>query len=137
MGSPLAYAPILLADGIDEFETKKHMRELPTCPPDRSHSVKPGRFTIKLSIETARIHDVLVLQPHAFFAVTRWTNFYFTRDIVGGKLEPVFGTGIKDVELSGSSVLRAHSSYWALDHGIGAGCVDAVRSILTEAVGPR
>ena len=109
----------------------------PTCPPDRSHSVKPGRFTINLSIETARIHDVLVLQHHAFFAVTRWTNFYFTHDIVGGKLEPVFGTGIKDVELSGSSLLRAHSSYWALDHGIGAGCVDAVRSVLTEAVGPR
>jgi hypothetical protein len=137
MGSPLAYAPILLADGIDEFEAKKRLRELPTCPPDRSHSVKPGRFTINLSIETARIHDVLVLQHHAFFAVTRWTNFYFTHDIVGGKLEPVFGTGIKDVELSGSRLLRAHSAYWALDHGIGAGCVDAVRSILTEAVGPR
>jgi hypothetical protein len=135
MGSPLAYAPILLADGIDEFEAKKHMRELPTCPPDRSHSVKPGRFTINVSFETAHIHDALILQHHAFFAVTRWTNIFFTRDIVGGRLAPVFGTGIKDVELPGSSFLRAHSSYWALDM-VGAVCVDAVRSILTEAVGP-
>ena len=135
MGSPLAYAPILLAEGIDEFEAKKHMRELPTCPPDRSHSVKPGRFTINVSFETARIYDALILQHHAFFAVTRWTNIFFTRDIIGGRLDRVFGTGINDVELSGSSFLRAHSSYWSLHEIGGARCVDAVRSILTEAVG--
>ena len=88
------------------------MRELPTCPPDRSHSVKPGRFTINVSFETARILGALILRHHAFFAVTRWTNTFFTRDIVGGRLEPVFGTGIKDVELSGRSFLRRIPPIW-------------------------
>jgi pimeloyl-ACP methyl ester carboxylesterase len=33
LGSPLTYAPLLLADGLDDFESKRRLRELPICPP--------------------------------------------------------------------------------------------------------
>lgn len=135
MGSPLAYAPILLAEDLSDFRKKTGMRELPICPPDRSHASNPGRFTVDVSMETERFHKSIVLQHHAFFAVTRWTNFYFKRDPVGGALLPIFGSGIDDRRLGGPDLLRAHVSYWSLDEKGGPPCVDAVRAILTEPVG--
>jgi hypothetical protein len=133
LGSPLAYAPILLARGIDDLKEKIRMRELPTCPPDRSHHSRLGRFTIKASEETDRIHDQLILQHHAFFAVTRWTNFYFERDPVGGSLGPNFGNGIKDVALRGTTLL-AHVSYWHRGRRGSARCIAGVRRILQKRV---
>jgi hypothetical protein len=135
MGSPLAYAPILLAENLGDIREKTAMRELPTCPPDRSHASNPGRFTVDVSMETERIHKSIVLQHHAFFAVTRWTNFYFERDPVGGALSPIFGSGIDDRCLDGPDLLRAHVSYWSLDEKGARPCVDAVRVILIEPVG--
>ena len=135
MGSPLAYAPILLAENLGDFREKTAMRELPTCPPDRSHASNPGRFTVDVSMETERFHKSIVLQHHAFFAVTRWTNFYFERDPVGGALSPIFGSGIDDRCLDGPDLLRAHVSYWSLDEKGARPCVDAVRAILSEPVG--
>ena len=51
LGSPLTYAPLLLADGVDGLRRKQELRELPTCPPDRSRNLNPGRFTVALSAE--------------------------------------------------------------------------------------
>ena len=42
LGSPLAYARLLLADGPSDLKDKVRLRELPTCPPDRSTTDNPG-----------------------------------------------------------------------------------------------
>lgn len=73
-----------------------------------------GHFTVKLSAEIERIHDYDILPQGAHFAVTRWTNFYFGNDWIGGPLGNVFGTGIEDHELTGPALrpVGAHIGYW-------------------------
>ncbi|MGH8595360.1 MAG: hypothetical protein ACREXT_01730, partial [Gammaproteobacteria bacterium] len=136
MGSPMTYGPILLADGLEDLNEKIRLRELPTCPPDRSHNLNQGRFTVMLSAEADRIVDYSILQHHAYFALTRWTNFYFHNDPVGGPLSAIFGNGIKDVHLKGPAYrpLAAHVSYWKRACKGGGRCLARVRKILTEPV---
>jgi hypothetical protein len=60
--------------------------------------------------------------PHhaAVFAPVRWTNIFapchyvLKGDIVGGPVAPIFGPGVKDVELTGEvgSMWLAHTHYW-------------------------
>ncbi len=53
-----------------------------------------------------------MLYEGAPFAVVRWTNLYFPAqlgffgDWFGGRLAPVFGTGIKDVPVKGNTLGR-------------------------------
>jgi len=119
LGSPLAYAPVLVADGVDDLDGKKQLRELPTCPPDRSRNLNPGHFIVKLSAELDPIpgHDHDILHHGAHFALTRWTNMYFDNDLIGGPLAPVFGTGIDDIKLDRPVLgpLHAHTGYWKKD----------------------
>jgi pimeloyl-ACP methyl ester carboxylesterase len=116
LGSPLAYAPVLMADGVDDLKRKKQLRELPICPPDRSRNLSPGHFIVKLSAEIDPIpgHDIDILHHGAHFALTRWTNLYFDNDLIGGPLVPVFGAGIEDIKLDGPvrGPLHAHTGYW-------------------------
>lgn len=114
LGSPLTYAPLLLADGVEELQRKQELRELPTCPPDRSRHLNPGRFTVKLSAEADRIHDYDILHHGAHLAMTRWTNFYFHNDPIAGELSATFGQGIEDVALQGpvGRPIHAHVGYW-------------------------
>lgn len=115
LGSPLTYAPLLIG-GIEGMEKKVELRELPTCPPDRSRHLNPGRFSVELGAEADRFKKYWILHHAALFAVTRWTNVFFTNDIVGGPLGPVFGNGVKDVEARPDSSVwwtgTAHVSYW-------------------------
>ena len=114
IGSPLAYAPLLLADGAADLKQKQRLRELPTCPPDRSREVNKGRFVVKLSDELERFIDYHIIGHQAPFAITRWTNLCFSNDPVGGKLAPAFLNGIEDHELDPKSCcwLSSHVSYW-------------------------
>ena len=115
LGSPLTYAPLMLADNAEGLDEKKRLRELPTCPPDRSRNLNPGRFTVKLSAEAERFQDYDILPQGAYFALTRWTNLYFNNDPVGGPLGSAFGRGVEDVGLDGSgfSPIAAHLGYWS------------------------
>ena len=130
LGSPLAHAPVLLADGLRDLRTKRELRELPTCPPDRSRTLKPGHFVVDLGAEAERIADYPILHHAACFAVTRWTNFWFHNDPVGGPLQAAFGTGIEDVPLENASInpARSHVSYWQRSDV----CVAKVRQILVS-----
>jgi pimeloyl-ACP methyl ester carboxylesterase len=120
LGSPLAYAPVLMANGVKDLEKKKQLRELPTCPPDRSRHMNPGSFTVKLSAEADPIvgHDIDILHHGAHFALTRWTNLFFDNDLIGGPMVPIFGTGVEDVKLDGPALrpLQAHITYWREQH---------------------
>jgi hypothetical protein len=114
LGSPLAHAPLLMADGLENLAEKKRLREFSICPPDRSHHLNKGRFTVPLSMEADRLVCHPILQQGGYFALTRWTNFYFSADPVGGPLKTPFGDGIEDVHLENgpASPIRAHVGYW-------------------------
>jgi hypothetical protein len=121
LGSPVAHATWLLADGGADLHTRIRERELPTCPP------QPGTP----EGDTYRYPDATGERLHhgAVFAVTRWTNAWFPGDPVGGPVRPTgpmgagtldrdagLGAGVRDVALTGpSGVLRglaSHSRYW-------------------------
>ncbi|MET0576069.1 MAG: hypothetical protein ABWZ83_09415 [Mesorhizobium sp.] len=131
LGSPLAHAMLLLADGKVDFDDRKAQRELVTCPPVKDEmgygywqkmaidiGAQPGK-------KAALRYNPLILHHAAPFAVTRWTNLYFPvrfglfGDAVGGPLGPVLGGGIRDIEVStrrwkgwAGHTLSAHTSYW-------------------------
>ena len=122
LGSPLAYAKLLLACSEEEFTNRKDQRELPTCPPVNeknafSYNLQPydtdeGKRTLR------------VLNHAALFACTCWTNLYFPGDIVGGPLQEVFGNGILDkpVFVEGfrwkSYLPFSHTWYWKKESAI-------------------
>jgi len=115
LGSPLAYARLLLADGRAELDAKVRLRELPTCPPDRSTTANQGYYTVPLSTEAVPMGDDYHIIHHAApFALTRWTNFHLKNDPVGYCLHGVLGQGIRDIWIDdpdGPCMFKAHTSY--------------------------
>ncbi len=100
MGSPLAHAPALMANGRQDLRLRQSFRLYPTSPPfaqegkdfyyHRTYNL-PNQEGVKRSIKT--------LDVGALFAVVRWTNMYFPGDFIGGPLQKVFGPGIKDIKV--------------------------------------
>ena len=116
IGSPLAHAEILMADGWDDLREQQQERILPTSPPELEYS---GTTTMRHFSyrNAARTHDdndaeaQLARTPHfaSHFAFTKWTNIYspakavFWGDIVSGPVADQFGyyhkaTGKTDVK---------------------------------------
>jgi hypothetical protein len=120
LGSPLAHAPVLLACGTGELKSKVGLRELPICPPDRSRNLRPGHFVVDLSAESERLDAYKILHHGACFALTRWTNFWYPNDPVGGPLRAPFGFGIEDVQLPNASrwPVASHVRYWQPGQGV-------------------
>lgn len=114
LGSPLAHAPVLLASGTGDLRSKVRLRELPTCPPDRSRHLNRGHFLVRLKAEAERLDSYWILHHGACFTLTRWTNFWYPNDPVGGPLQAPFGNGIYDVCLPNASrcPLVSHLRYW-------------------------
>ncbi len=135
LGCPMTYAPILLAKDIKDFDEKLLLRELPTCPPDRSHNLNPGHFTVTLSAEADRIKDFDILPQGAYFALTRWTNIYFDNDPIGGPVGNCFGNGIEDLEVPHGALgrIRAHVSYWDKERPDSAKVRDRLQEILKNS----
>jgi hypothetical protein len=119
LGSPLAHAGLLLAEGPEDLKLSLADRELPKCPPALEGKGERRTFA-HFSAGTRGQRWV----PHhaAAFAPTRWTNVYFpTRATVrgnpiGGPLAPVFGQVIRDAAVQ-TPVRRgffSHTRYWTL-----------------------
>ena len=81
--------------------------------------------------------------PHhaAVFASTRWTNLYFPAglglfgDLIGGRLAPVFGHGIRDVPVTWGRGVRArtpaiHTHYWTVPGSGSRQALDDLRHAL-------
>jgi hypothetical protein len=142
VGSPLTYAALLLADGLADLAQKKTLRELITCPPDRSRHVNKGRFSVSLSEEAGRFTYYPILGHQAPFAITRWTNMYFRNDPIGGPLGEVFLHGIEEHDLDPGRLrwrpVSAHVSYWKTKNhkAVEAAqpCIERIRRILTQHV---
>jgi hypothetical protein len=132
LGSPLAHAAILLADGADGLREHAAQRELPTSPPiperTRSTDGVRERYSYELWDQVpgpGGPFRLCALHHAAPFAPTRWTNLYVPAglglfgDFVGGPVGPWLGPGIKDVAVRTGrwkGILDrtplAHSAYW-------------------------
>jgi hypothetical protein len=106
LGSPLAHAQLLLAAGPDDLDKRTKEREYPTCPPqeedDRDWSY--GNDLLAATTGGRYLHHA------ALFACTRWTNLYFDRDIIGGKIRGL-GAEIKNERLEPKGWFP-HTKYW-------------------------
>lgn len=113
VGSPLAHAPLLFAEKFHDFESLKKQRELPTCPPQKDDGDKPYGEGKDQGID---------LHHAAVFAVVDWTNFYFPSDPIGGRLSPLFGSGIHDIKLEDAqdNSWINHVRYWDRGHTSGS-----------------
>jgi hypothetical protein len=138
-GSPLTHAQFLLARNPADLQNRIDRWLFPTdCPQferidseqmvkikDRPTPVPPdvlgpdgGLFSYFFGTpKTWSIHDA------APFSAVRWTNIYdshryiFWGDIVSGPLAPVFGSGIRDInlkDLRGQARVFTHTFYWSL-----------------------
>jgi hypothetical protein len=127
LGSPLTYGAILLGESAVDFCEKTSLRELPTCPPNRSARDRPGGFAVHLWHEAAGHENdpTLILHHAAPFSLTRWTNFFYKADPIGGPLANIFGNGIHDIPIDptqlpgrpdghrlGFKRLKLHTRYW-------------------------
>jgi hypothetical protein len=157
LGSPLTHAPFLLArdakdlsDKIGDWlfptncpqfqviqtEQRRKIDDRPAPPPTAAVLGPPqGLFSYFL-----RPPKTWSLHHAAPFAAVRWTNIYDTHrpilrgDIISGPLAPVFGAGIRDIdlkELRGQSPVFSHTLYWALAPGGGPmPHIDALRKAI-------
>lgn len=103
------------------FMEKVNGKEIPVCPPCMESGDKTlffGRKDFEIENEHGEIRKSTVefLNHAALFAVTRWTNVYFTSDFVGSDANRLFGKGVKDVEIYKKSLIpilpKGHTNYW-------------------------
>jgi hypothetical protein len=142
LGSPLTHAQFLLARDETDFANKITRWLFPTncpqfeviqseqrekinaregTPPAEVLGPPGGLFSYFLrSPKTWSMHDA------APFAAVRWTNIYdshqriFQGDIISGPVAPIFGEGIRDIDLKalrGQSPVFSHTLYWTLPTG--------------------
>jgi hypothetical protein len=125
LGSPLAYANILLAGTDQDFRRRKEGRLSPTDPPHRSRA-QNEIGTRGFYGWQDRSSGAKWLTPHhaAVFAFTRWTNLFFPArrviegDVIGGPVggEALLGEGVRDVPIRTRHLFGkgffSHTSYW-------------------------
>jgi hypothetical protein len=145
LGSTLAHASFLLARDADDLrdkiarwlfptnwpqfqviqtEQKRKIDDRPEPPPASVLGPPEGLFSYFAGPpKTWSLHHA------APFAAVRWTNIYDTHrpvlrgDIISGPVAPVFGAGIRDIDLKdlrGQSRVFSHTLYWALPTGGGS-----------------
>jgi hypothetical protein len=137
-GTPMYMADQLMTTDRDDFEQKVLRRHIATCPPQPD---LPGPTPGK-TLYSYPHRGGPVLYHAAPFAVTRWTNLWFPArggffgDWFGGPLAPLFGNGIRDIDLHGNrpgSLIPAlaHTKYFsfAMDEHPGS-----VTKVLQEAM---
>jgi hypothetical protein len=107
LGSPLAHAPFLMASNDDDFRNRKEQREYPTCPP-QPNDQRDTQYGVDLLLDTSTGRHLL--HHAALFACTRWTNFYFDSDIIGGPIA-CLGGGIDNNRLDRPGGF-SHTQYW-------------------------
>lgn len=113
VGSPLAFADLYLADGVWSLKNKADQREFPTCPPVMEKNKDGDAF---FSFPTKRTDAPRTLHHAALFALTRWTNLYFSSDFIGGPIEG-FGPGVENHSLKPQSTklpFNSHVTYWKI-----------------------
>lgn len=118
IGSPLAHAGHLFVQKDGLFSKLKEQREYPTCPPHFQKSEKTNVIESKPFSVSGITHPVVMkhFNHSSPFAVTKWTNIYYSSDFIGGPLKEAFGSGIRDIEIKNKHQLfvypKGHTEYW-------------------------
>ena len=124
VGSPLTYADFLIGHDPQAFVQAKSDRVLPTCPP--VVEVEPKTTHRRMTFDApypeplSRGTRTFTQFHHAApFAVTRWTNLYFTTqhlgvtgDLIGGPVARQLGAWVRDVPLASPARGFTHTWYW-------------------------
>lgn len=152
LGSPLAHAEFLLArdagdlkekiarflfpTNLPQFqpvqtEQRRKIRDRQPPPADTDEIFGPegGLFSYFLGPpDKPEDPKKWTLHHAAPFAAVRWTNIHdphrliFQGDVISGPVAPVFGAGIRDIDLKvlrGQACCFSHTKYWALAAGRG------------------
>ena len=140
MGSPLTHAALLLTrgGGLRELAEKVADREFPVAPPVWSTTEKGRVFYHARPVRSAlRNGDKgeVRLQHSSVFALTCWTNLYFTQhhavrgDFIGGPIAPDLSPGTLNVPLETSIAggFFNHVHYWDGSAGEAAPHILALR----------
>jgi hypothetical protein len=142
VGTPMYFADRLMpGKGALGFEQRKARHELPSCPPLVEENGEAPHAD-QTHYSWRKYGGRQVLHQGAPFAVVRWTNLFFpTRfgffgDWFGGRLGPLFGAGIRDVEVAGNKPWRlvpalAHSLYFRFPNDTDR---NSVTTVLREAM---
>ncbi len=122
VGTPMYLADQLYTKNRQAFDALVARAELVTAPP-RSDGAAYNNIHGTQRWFSWKNGTRRVLYHGAPFAVVRWTNMWFPAawgffgDWFAGPLAPLFGTGIKDIELTGNKPKRlvpgyAHAAYF-------------------------
>jgi tetratricopeptide (TPR) repeat protein len=161
LGSPLAHAAFLLAHDDDDLTDKKQRRLFPTNPPrfekieseQRDRIIKAGPEPVPAEVwgpsdglfsyfleKNYFLEEKRWSMHHAApFAAVRWTNIHdphrmiFQGDIISGPVAPVFGDGVRDIDLKalrGQSRCFSHTGYWKPTADGSAPHIDALRKAI-------
>ena len=103
----------MASDEVD-FGRRVAAREYPSCPPqgNNARDKQYGASLLKAKTGGNLLHHA------ALFACTRWTNLYFDRDIIGGRIEKL-GDWIDNQRLETARLVPA---YKVLGEQCAAGC---------------
>ena len=109
VGSPIAYASVLIARRLLPLEALIEERAMPTAPPQPAHGI-PGVYWYPVERgREARLHH------GAMFSATRWTNVHARADFLGGPVTDL-GADVRNHVLDGSAWTRvpglSHAGYW-------------------------
>jgi hypothetical protein len=143
LGSPLTYADFLLAETAKELGRRQDQKELPRCPP----AAEKESYCFRA--EGPGGGEEMMLHHAALFALTRWTNFYFPGDLIGGPVAHHFGDGVLDIPCTfgpgregwwllfkkRSNRLWSHVWYWRAD--VAHTCRTLLQGVVGELVRER
>lgn len=118
----IAHADFFLINKPD-FEDFIKFKEFPASPPviegdDTSVLHYPDKKKYEIGKDAGgnpAVTEIAPLNHAAPFAVTRWTNIYFTSDFVGSAARRIFRQGIKDIEIKRKGWMLlpgGHTNYW-------------------------
>lgn len=117
IGAPLCNSDYLISNNVS-FEDLKKQREFPVCPPIADDLTNEIHYNSKPYDVANGKRTVKILHHAALFAVTRWTNIYFSSDFVGGPMQRLFGIAVKDENINRKSLWfypGGHTHYWDRD----------------------
>jgi hypothetical protein len=170
LGAPLTHAQFLLARDKTDLDQKIDRWLFPTSPPQfepieseqfAKINARPVPPSLAILGPKGGLFSYFIAAPETWsvhhaapFAAVRWTNIYdphrliFAGDIISGPLAPVFGKGIREInlkELRGQSPCFSHTLYWSVPKGransAGLPHIEALQRAMnlveqTETVGP-
>jgi hypothetical protein len=123
IASPLTHIDHIFIGKKDLFEKIKKQTEYPTCPPEKhvaiSNIIKSRIIKVPEVVNPLNIPHFSYLSP---FLATKWTNFYYSFDYLGGPLKDKFGKGLKDVEIKNKNWFfmrmypKGHTDYWNIKY---------------------